>query len=107
MLARIADREKSASPTLAQTGVRPRLQRRADAIKERFSGSTGGHLWGRLNQMDFINRAMLFAAVLLLCFFPFLIVLNALAGRSAVTTLSRRLGLNHQAAVDVSHLFAS
>jgi membrane protein len=57
--------------------------------------------------MDFINRAMLFAAVLLLCFFPFLIVLNALAGRSAVTTLSRRLGLNHQAAVDVSHLFAS
>lgn len=57
--------------------------------------------------MDFINKAMLFAAVLLLCFFPFLIVLNALAGRSSVTTLSRHLGLNHQAATDVSHLFAS
>lgn len=57
--------------------------------------------------MDFINRAMLFAAVLLLCFFPFIIVLAALEGRSVVTALSQRLGLNHQASVDVSHLFAS
>ena len=33
--------------------------------------------------MDFINRGMLFAATLLLCLFPFLIIANALAGRSA------------------------
>ena len=84
-----------------------RLRRRADAIEQRFSGSGAGHLWGRLNAMDFITKAMTFAAVLLLCFFPFLIVLNALAGRSAVTTFSKRLGLSHEAAVDVSHLFAS
>ena len=56
--------------------------------------------------MDVINRGMLFASVLLLCLSPFLIVLDALAGRSAVTQFSWRLGLNHQAAVDVSHLFA-
>jgi hypothetical protein len=33
--------------------------------------------------MDFINRGMLFAATLFLCFFPFLIVANAIwpAGR--------------------------
>ena len=31
--------------------------------------------------MDFLNRGMLFAATLPLCFFPFLIVANALAGR--------------------------
>ena len=57
--------------------------------------------------MDFINKGMLFAAVLLLCFFPFLIIANALAGQSAVTGLTRRLGLNQEAASDVGHLFAS
>jgi len=36
-----------------------------------------------------------------------MIVADALAGRSAVVTLSRRLGLNHQASLDLSHLFAS
>ena len=50
---------------------------------------------------------MLIAATLLLCFFPFLIVGDALAGRSATATLARHAGLNKQAAADVSHLFAS
>ena len=57
--------------------------------------------------MDFINRGMLTAAVLLLCFFPFLIIVNALAGQSAATGLIRHLGLNQQAAADVSKLFES
>ena len=50
---------------------------------------------------------MLFAATLLLCFFPFLIVANALAGRSVMAGLARHLGLNQQAVPDVSHLFTS
>ena len=50
---------------------------------------------------------MLFAATLLLCFFPFLIIANALAGRSAATGLARHLGLNKQAAADVGQLFTS
>ena len=57
--------------------------------------------------MDFINRGMLFAATLLLCLFPFLIIANALAGRSAATGLARHLGLNKQAAADVGALFTS
>ena len=57
--------------------------------------------------MDFINRGILFAATLLLCFFPFLIVANALAGRSAASGLARHLGLNQQAAADVGALFTS
>jgi membrane protein len=103
----VVDQDESTSPARTGEEAHPRLRHRADAAKVRFSGSTAGHLWDRLNAMDFINKAMLFAAVLLLCFFPFLIVLSALAGRSTVTGLSRRLGLNHQAALDVSHLFAS
>jgi membrane protein len=56
--------------------------------------------------VDFINQGMLFAATLLLCFFPFLIVGNALAGRSTTAGLARQAGLNRQAAADVGHLFA-
>ncbi len=56
--------------------------------------------------MDFINRGMLFAATLLLCLFPFLIIANALAGRSAASGLARHLGLDKQAAAEVA-LFTS
>lgn len=76
-------------------------------VEGRYRGSSAEHLWNRLNAMDFVNRGMLFAATLLLCFFPFVIVLNALAGRKTVNGLTRHLGLNTQAANDVSKLFTS
>ncbi len=72
-----------------------------------YAGSSAESLWKRLDEMDVVNKGMLFASVLLLCFFPFLIVANALAGRSTVTGLVRRFGLNQQAAADVSRLFTS
>ncbi len=84
-----------------------RLHRGVAAVSDKYSGSSMEHLWNRLNAMDFINKGMLFAAILLLCFFPFIIVANALAGQSAVTGLIRHLGLNQEAAKDVSGLFAS
>ena len=72
-----------------------------------YAGSPAEHLWRRLDVMDFINRGLLFAATLLLCLFPFLIIANALACRSAATGLARHLGLNQQAAADVGALFTS
>ena len=39
--------------------------------------------------------------------FRFLLIANALAGRSAASGLARHLGLNNQAAADVGQLFAS
>ena len=78
-----------------------------EAAKGKYAGSPAEHLWRRLDAMDFINRGMLFAATLLLCLFPFLIIANALAGRSAATGLARHLGLNQQAAADVGALFTS
>ena len=84
-----------------------RVRRGVKALERSYSGSSAEHLWNRLNAMDFINKGMLFAAVLLLCFFPFVIVANALAGQSAVTGLVRHLGLNQEAARDVSGLFES
>lgn len=45
---------------------------------------------------------MLLAATLLLCAVPFVPIAAALAGRSAVSGLSWRLGLSKQAAADVA-----
>jgi membrane protein len=67
----------------------------------------GMHVWRRLNAMDFINRAMLFGAVLLLCFVPFLIIVQALAGRSATTRLIQRFGLSGEAADATTAVFTS
>ena len=96
------------SPGAAADGGRgQRVRHGIEAAKGKYAGSSAEHLWRRLDAMDFINRGMLFAATLLLCFFPFLIVANALAGRSVASGLARRLGLNQQAAADVGGLFTS
>ena len=72
-----------------------------------YAGSLAEDVWRRLDSMDVINRAMTLAATLLLCLFPFLIVVSALAGRPAAQSLTRYTGLNSQAAADIGHLFAS
>jgi membrane protein len=69
-------------------GVR-RVRRAAEWGTRKYAGSWAEDLWRRLDSMDVINQGMLFAATLLLCLFPFLIVISALAGRSVVTTLAR------------------
>lgn len=88
-------------------GGRGGIRRVAEAGKERYAGSSAQDLWRRLEAADFLNRGMVCAATLLLCFFPLLIVASALTGRSTVSGLARRLGLNQQAAADVGHLFTS
>jgi len=54
-----------------------------------------------------MNQAMLLAGTLLLCAVPFFLVATAVSGRSAVSALTARLGLNQQAAADIGHLFTS
>lgn len=61
----------------------------------------------RLQAADLVTRGMLFAAVLLLCFVPFLIVLQSLAGRNEASGFVRRFGLTHQAANAVRHALTS
>lgn len=81
------------------------VRRRAEAVRHRYAGSTADTVWTRLSALDFINQAMLFAAILLLCFLPFMIVIGALSGRNVVTGLSRELGLNQAASRLVGQLF--
>src|SRR5690348_613963 len=83
------------------------VARRRQTVAARLSGSGAEHMWRRLNAMDFINRGMLLAAVLLLCFVPFMIVLQALEGRSVAEDLIHRFGLNHDAASAMSQVFTS
>jgi membrane protein len=87
-------------------GVR-RVGRAAEWGKQKYAGSSAEYLQRRLTGLDFINQGMLFAASLLLCAIPFLIVVAALAGKSAANTVGRRMGLDRQAAVVFGHLFAS
>ncbi|MGA5822945.1 YhjD/YihY/BrkB family envelope integrity protein [Kitasatospora sp. NPDC094028] len=87
-------------------GVR-HVKRMAESGAQRYAGSWVEALWKRLEAIDFMSQGLQFAATLLLCFFPFMIVTNALAGRSTVTALVRHLGLDREASADVGSLFAS
>jgi membrane protein len=61
----------------------------------------------RLQAGDVINRGLLFAAVLLLCFVPFLLVLQSLVGREDASSLIRRFGLTGEAAHAVREALTS
>ena len=88
-------------------GMGRRVGRGIEAGKQTYSGSSADVLWRRLNSVDFLNQGMIFAGTLLLCAIPFLIVVDAIEGRSTARALGRRLGLNRQAAGDVGHMFTS
>lgn len=84
-----------------------RIRNHGTAVRHRLLASSAGQLWGRLQAVDFMTRGMLLAAVLLLCFVPFMIVVQSLAGRSVATTVIQRFGLDPRAADAVSHVFTS
>ena len=93
-----------------KAGDRPgagRARRAAERGRAKYAGSWAEDLWRQLDAVDFMNQAMLLAATLLLCAVPFLLIAAALAGRSAVSALTLRLGLDQQAAADMGHLFTT
>jgi membrane protein len=87
-------------------GVR-HARRAADWGRLKYAGSWAESLWQRLDTADFINRAMVLAATLLLCVVPFFLIVTALAGGSAAADLTRRFGLSSAAAADVGRLVTS
>jgi membrane protein len=98
-------------PATGQADLKPPIGPSGGGVFERakrkYVDSPPAYLWHRLVALDFMNQALLLAGTFLLCVFPFLIVLSALAGQGAASGFSRRLGLNQQAASDMGHLFAS
>jgi len=60
--------------------------------------STAGTFWSRLNAVDFMNSSLQFAALTVLCLFPFLVIVSAESGGDARHALVARLGLDQKAA---------
>jgi membrane protein len=77
------------------------------ATADRIKTGTVGTFWSRLSAVDFMNSALMFAGLFLVCFFPFLAVVDAATGRNTDRTITDRLGLNPQAAHDVDALIST
>ena len=78
----------------------------ARRVADRIQISSTARIWSRLNAVDFMNSSMQFAALALLCLFPFLIIVAASTGGDARPPLIRRLGLDRHAAQDVNALMS-
>ena len=105
---RAATHPRTAEPADALVpGPRAPAPEEAGPSRPRFADSLIGQVWDRLQALDFVNRGTLLASVLLLCFVPFMIVVRAVSGRGAATSLTTRFGLDPQAADAVSHVFIS
>ncbi len=93
----------------AGTSSRPRARTWRDkgaATAARIKTGPVGTFWSRLNAIDFMNSALMFAGLFLVCFFPFLAVVDAATGRNTQKTITDRLGLSGQAAHDVDALIS-
>lgn len=77
------------------------------ATAARVKTGAVGTFWSRLSAVDFMNSALMFAGLFLVCFFPFLAVVDAATGRNTQKTITDRLGLNPQAAHDVDALIST
>jgi membrane protein len=94
----------------AGTSQRPTargLRHRGAAAADRIKTGSVGMFWSRLNAVDFMNSALMFAGLFLVCFFPFLAVVDAATGRNTQQTITERMGLNAQAAHDVDALISA
>jgi membrane protein len=77
------------------------------ATAARVKTGSVGTFWSRLNAVDFMNSAVMFAGLFLVCFFPFLAVVDAATGRNTQKTITLRMGLSGQAAQDVDALISA
>ncbi|WP_241968136.1 YhjD/YihY/BrkB family envelope integrity protein [Streptomyces sp. ICBB 8177] len=73
------------------------------AVGRRLRTASG--LWNRLSAIDFFGHSFQLAALAILCFFPFLIVVAAATGRDTAASVVGWLGLDQRAAQAVTTLF--
>jgi membrane protein len=99
----------------ASAGAEERARRRSRARTLRVAGDAAlgriqkgapGTCWSQLSAVDFMNSSLSFAALAVVCGFPFLAVIHALVGEDVRQAIITR-GLNAQAARDVNALIAS
>jgi membrane protein len=83
------------------------LRRARLPVRRRIDYWQQSHLVRRLQAADVLNRGLLVAAVLLLCFVPFLLVLESVGGRTGASSFISRFGLTGQAAQGVRRALAT
>jgi membrane protein len=87
---------------------RVRSARAACAVAvARVRAGAPGRYWSQLSAVDFMNSSLAFSALAVLCGFPFLAVVHALAGQDVRQTIITRMGLSARAASDVNELISS
>jgi membrane protein len=75
---------------------------------ERVRKAPPGTYWTRLTAVDFMNSSLAFAALAVVCAFPFLAVVSAAAGAGGVRqAIITRMGLDARASRDVEGLIVS
>ena len=75
--------------------------------RDRFEGSLAQSFLQRLKALDFAAQAIVFGAGLLISLLPLVILLSAFASQRINDDISRRLGLDPQAAGIMNHLFTA
>lgn len=81
------------------------VDRTRQVVTRRLRAGEAGRLWNRLTAINFFGNSFQLAALAILCFFPFLIVVTAAIGRNAAAVIAGWLGLDRQATRAVATLF--
>lgn len=107
-----AEQEQAAAvPSEALTAVDPAYwQRRVRAMQDKYDrirAGAAGEYWTRLTAIDFMTSSFAFAALGVLCAFPFLSIVAAATGGDFRQTIVTRMGLDEAAARDVNALISS
>src|SRR5208282_5310205 len=80
--------DTSAPGTGASNPAKARTWRdKSAAAAARVKTGSVGAFWSRLTAIEFMNSALMFAGLFLVCFFPFLAVVDAAAGRNTQRTI--------------------
>jgi membrane protein len=84
------------------------VRQRGAARVARLEAGAAGTYWSRLTAVDFMNSSFAFAALAVVCAFPFLAVVSAATGAGGVRrAIITRMGLDPKASRDVEGLISS
>jgi membrane protein len=83
------------------------LRDREAAVVAQAEAGVAGRYWSQLTAVDFMNSSLAFAALAVVCGFPFLVVMHAAVGEDVRQAIVTRMGLNAEAARDVNGLISS
>jgi membrane protein len=86
---------------------RQALRTKGTAVTERVKTGQAAKLYAHLNAVDFMNSAMQFSALMVVCLFPVLVVVTALVGGDIRRVIISRMGLDPAAARDLDGFMSS